>query len=46
MNVPGVDGDLKKLNVAIPPNQDVTFKMYPDLVLAESEISNIPIVIC
>jgi len=42
--VPGFDGDISKLNFAIPPNQDTTIKMYPDLILAEPEIAQIPLV--
>jgi hypothetical protein len=44
ISVPGIDIDVERVNIAIPPKHEVTIKLYPELTLADPAIKTVPIV--
>jgi hypothetical protein len=44
ISVPGIDIDVERVNIAIPPKHEVTIKLYPQLTLADPAIKTVPIV--
>jgi hypothetical protein len=44
ISVPGIDIDVERINIAIPPKHEVTIKLYPELTLADPAIKSVPIV--
>jgi hypothetical protein len=44
ISVPGIDIDVERINIAIPPKHEVTIKLYPELTLADPAIKTVPIV--